>query len=132
MKTTLSSSSCSSASCAHTKWPMCGGLNAPPRIPIRKLLANLARALDDELVRGQLTQSDRAPGVELLGRVADLGAHPEHRTVGEAGRGVDVHGGGVHALRERPRGVGGAGDDRLRMARAVTVHVLDRLIGRVD
>ena len=36
MNTTRSSSSWTSASCAHTRWPMCGGLNAPPRIPTRK------------------------------------------------------------------------------------------------
>ena len=55
--TSRSSSSCAHASCAQTRWPMCGGLNAPPRMPTRKrLLADLAGAFDHELVGGQLAQ----------------------------------------------------------------------------
>ena len=61
-------------------------------------LADLAVAVDDVLERRQLAQADRAAGVQLLGRVADLGAHPELEAVGEAGRGVDVD-----APRRRPR-----------------------------
>ena len=33
ISTTWSSSSCAVASCAQTRCPMCGGLNAPPKIP---------------------------------------------------------------------------------------------------
>ncbi len=68
--------------------------------------ADVARALDQVLERAQLAQADRAAGVELLGRVADLGAHPELAAVGEPGRGVDVHAGGVDAELERARGGG--------------------------
>src|ERR1700683_2015316 len=37
--------------------------------------ANVARAFDQVLERAQLAQADRAARVELLRRVADLGAH---------------------------------------------------------
>ena len=57
--------------------------------------------------------------MQLLGRVADLGAHPELAAVGEARGGVDVHAGRVDAELERPRRLGAAGDDRLGVARAV-------------
>ena len=33
--------------------------------------------------------------MQLLGRDADLGTHPELESVGEPGRGVDVDGGGI-------------------------------------
>ena len=65
---------------------------------------DLAVALDQVLERAQLARADRPAGVQLLGRVADLGAHPELAAVGEARRGVDVHAGGVDAELERPRG----------------------------
>src|ERR671935_3122584 len=101
MNVTRSSSSWTSASCAQIRCPMCGGLNAPPRIPTRNaLLADLAGALDHVLEGGQLTDPDRAAGVQLLGRVADLRAHPEHAAVGEAGGGVDVDACRVDALGE--------------------------------
>src|SRR5215210_1231643 len=107
---TCSSSSCTSASWAHTRWPMCGGLNAAPRMPTRKpaLLADLALALDHVLVGGELTQPDRPPGVELLGGVADLRPHAEHGSVGEARGRVHVHAGGVDALAEGTRRAGRA------------------------
>ena len=60
-------------------------------------------ALDQVLERAQLAQADRAAGVELLGRVADLRAHPELAAVGEARRGVDVDAGGVDLELEGPR-----------------------------
>ena len=63
--------------------------------------ADVTRALDQVLERAQLAQPDRAAGVELLGRVADLGAHPELAAVGEARRRVDVHARGVDAELER-------------------------------
>ena len=47
--------------------------------------------------------ADRAARVQLLRRVADLGAHPELAAVGEARRGVDVHAGGVDAELEGAR-----------------------------
>src|SRR3954453_2045061 len=117
MKSTWSSSSCAKASCARIRCPMCGGLNPPPRIPIRKLGAvpparvlrapprywhgdhrlrpHLAGALDHVLERAELAHPDRAARVELLRRVADLRAHPEHAAVGETRRRVHIHGRGV-------------------------------------
>ena len=38
-----SSPSCSSDSCAHTRWPRCGGLKAPPKIPTRKRSGTYSR-----------------------------------------------------------------------------------------
>ena len=35
---TRSSPSCQRASCAQIRWPMCGGLKAPPRMPTRRCL----------------------------------------------------------------------------------------------
>ena len=109
-----------SASCAQTRWPTCGGLNVPPRSPTAPGVS--ARtwpvALDQVLERAQLAQADRAARVQLLRRVADLGAHAELAAVGEARRGVDVDAGGVDAELERPRGRGVAGHDRLGVARS--------------
>ena len=87
--------------------PRCGGLNVPPRMPTRATPAQARTwpvALDQVLERAQLAQADRAAGVQLLRRVADLGAHAELAAVGEARRGVDVDAGRVDAALERARG----------------------------
>src|ERR1051325_10614014 len=114
---------------------MCGGVKVPPRSPTRTsrepgrlatLRPDLALALDQVLERAELAQADRAAGVQLLRRVADLGAHAELPAVREAGRGVDVHAGGVDAELERPRRVDGARDDRLGVAGAERRDVIDR------
>ena len=94
---TTSSPSWSRASMAHTRCPRCGGLNVPPSSPTFGAYRHLAGALDQVPVGAQLAQADRAAGVQLLGRVGDLGAHAELAAVGEARRGVDVHAGGVDA-----------------------------------
>src|SRR5215475_13890856 len=88
--------------------------------PASALPTYLAVAVDDVLERGQLAHPNRAAGVQLLGRVADLGPHPVLEAIGEAGRGVDVD-----RLRR-------GGDDRLRVPGAVGVYVLDRFLNRVD
>src|SRR3954447_15684513 len=104
MNTTRSSSSPTYASCAHTRWAMCGGLNVPPRRPSRaKLRADLAVAVDQIASRAQLAQADRPARVQLLRRVADLGAHPELAAVGEARGRVHVDASRVDAQLERPR-----------------------------
>src|SRR3954465_131720 len=112
---------------------MCGGLNVPPSRPSRATASgtDLAVALDQVLERAQLAQADRPAGVQLLRRVADLGAHAELAAVGEPRRRVDVDARGIDAQLERASGRGVAGDDRLRMTRAVRVDVLDGLLGRV-
>src|SRR3954470_12172123 len=133
MNTTRSSSSWSNASCAQTRWARCGGLNVPPRRPSRaKLGADLAVAVDQIASRAQLAQADRPARVQLLRRVADLGAHAELAAVGEARRRVDVDAGRVDAELERPGRIAVAGDDRLRVAGAVPVDVGDRLSHRVN
>src|SRR3954454_21887139 len=109
---------------------MCGGLNVPPRIPMEStaLCPCVAVAGHDVLDRAQLSHADRAAGVQLLSRVADLGAHAELAAVGEARGGVHIDARRVDAELERPRRGRVARDDRLRMARAVSVDVLDRLL----
>src|SRR5690348_2873336 len=97
--------------------------------PVRSR-TNVTRALDQVLERAELAQPDRPSCVELLGRIADLGAHAELAAVGEPSGRVDVHARGVHPELEGPRGFGVAGDDRLGMPRAPAVDVLDRLLGR--
>src|SRR4051812_15325519 len=108
--------------------PTCGGLNVPPRRPIRATApasgADLAVALDQVLERAQLPQPDRPAGVQLLGGVADLGPHAELAAVGEARGGVDVDAGGVDAELERARRRGAARDDRLGVPGPVPVDVL--------
>src|SRR5579884_3346211 len=88
--------------------------------------------LDQVLERAQLPDPDRSAGVKLLSRVADLGSHPELPPIGEPGRRVDVDASGIDAELEGSGGSGAAGDDRLRVAAAVRVDVLDRLRHRVD
>ena len=134
ISSTRSRPSWTCASCAQTRWPRCGGLNVPAEDAerARGSTPDVPVALDHVLVGAQLAQPDRAAGVELLGRVADLGAHAELAAVGEAGRRVDVDAGGVHAALERAGGVVVAGDDRLGVAGAVRVDVLDRLLDGVD
>src|SRR5258705_7644409 len=108
----------------------------PPRVP--KLCgdtpvedtpscANVAGTFDEVLERAQLAQADRPTHVELLGRVADLGAHPELATVGEARRGVYVHAGRVDAELERACAGGVFRDDRLGVAGAMAREVLHPL-----
>src|SRR4051794_29539512 len=46
-------------------------------VRITELRTDLAVAVDDVLQRGELPQAHRAPGVQLLGRDADLGAETE-------------------------------------------------------
>src|SRR5512135_3480204 len=115
---------------------MWGGLNVPPNSPMRANAPgsgpHLAVALDQVAVRAQLAQADRAARVQLLGRVADLGAHPELAAVGEAGGGVHVDAGGVDAEAEGAGSVDVARDDRLRVPAAVAGDVLDRLAERLD
>src|SRR4029077_1131160 len=102
----------------------------PMPLPGPASATHLATAAADVLGRGQLAHADRAARVQLLGRVADLGAHPVLESVGEPGRGVDVDGGCVDSGDE---GVGGKtifGDDCLRVAGPVRVDVLDRVLDR--
>ena len=69
--------------------------------------AGLAVAVDDELEGGELPQAHGAPGVELLGGDADLGAEAELLAVDEPGGGVHEHGGGVDLVGRSGRRPGG-------------------------
>ena len=113
ISTTRSSPSCSRASCAQTRCPRCGGLNVPPRMPRRSV--HLPAAPQRRTWPSPSTtylnvhssrSADRAARVELLGRVADLGAHAELAAVGEARGGVDVDAGRVDAALEGARRAG--------------------------
>ena len=112
--TTRARPSWAAASWASTRWPTCGGLNAEPSTPsapcvaasslrcsLRTAIYSLTWpvAFEHVLRRRQLAKADRPARVELLGRVADLGAHPELEAVGEPGRRVDVDRRRVHGLR---------------------------------
>src|SRR4051794_22787386 len=126
MSRTRSRSSWSCASWAQSRWATCGGLNVPPSTPTRGLRADVPRSPHDVLERAQLAQPDRAARVELLRRVADLGAEAELAAVGEPRRGVDVDAGRVDAELEGPRAVVGARDDRLGVPRPVAADAFDR------
>src|SRR5271157_6591974 len=95
VSSTRSRPSASRAWRASARWPRCGGLKVPPRIPTERSppgaaggsCADVTVALDEVLERAQLAQPDRTAGVELLGGVADLRSHPELAAVGEPGGG---------------------------------------------
>ena len=65
-------------------------------------------------------------------RDADLGAEAELAPVGEAGRGVDHDGRGVHLGDERPGRRLVLGDDGLGMTGRPAADVRDRVVQRVD
>ena len=65
-----------------------------------RIRAAAARATHDVFVTGQLLDPDRAAGVELVRRDADLGAHAELGAVGELRRGVVEHDRAVDAGQE--------------------------------
>src|SRR5215203_3363025 len=89
------------------------------------LVANLAVAPYDVLVRGELAQRHGAASVELLGADADLGTEAELGTVGEAGRGVDDDGASVDRVGETAGGAEVAREDCLGVSRAEPVDVVD-------
>src|SRR5664280_2899763 len=137
-KRTRSSPRRAQASDAIARWARCGGSNVPPMTPMRASAAAIASGPDlpvaPELVldAGELLQADRAPGVQLLGGDAHLGAEAELAAVGEARRRIDVDAGRVDLGREPPRGAEVLRHDGLRVARAVGGDVLQCLVQRVD
>ena len=89
------------------------------------LRTHLAGAQHQVLVARYLLKAERAAGVELLRRDAELRAEAELEAVREARGGVPVHDGGVHVAQEVV-GVRLVGRDyALRMLGAVAVYVLD-------
>ena len=95
-------------------------------------MADLAVALHNPLGRGQLCQTHRAAGVQLLGRDADLSAEPELPAVGEPGRGVDHDGCRIHLRGPATGSATVLGDDCLSVAGAVPLDMGQRLVERVD
>ncbi len=61
-------------------------------------LSHLSGAVDNILATGELLKTHGASCVHFLGGDADFGAEAEFAAVGEASRGVDVDGCGVHLV----------------------------------
>src|SRR5690606_27821389 len=105
------------------------GSTAPPAYPTSWLpgsLADVAVAGDHVLVGRQFAQAARPAGVELVGADADLRAEAEFEAVVEPRAGVDHHRRRIDLPDEPLRRGQVPGDDRVRVARAVTVDVFDR------
>src|SRR5574338_1022966 len=81
------SSSISSSARQMPKGPN-GSARTASHSLVTRLLAYLAIAEHDPFLAGQALQPDRAAGVDLVGRDADLGPQAVFEAVREAGRGV--------------------------------------------
>src|SRR5437762_5974551 len=93
---------------------------------------DLAVPADDVFVAGELLGADRAAGVQLAGGDADLGAHAELAAIGELGRGVVQHDGGIDLGEEALRRGAVLRHDRLGVARAVPADMGERAVDAVD
>src|SRR4051812_2534779 len=89
-------------------------------------------ARHDPLVGGQVGGAHRAAGVKLIGADPDLSAQAIFAAIGEPGAGVDDHAGGINPADELVDGAGVGAENPVRVPRAVTVDVVDRLIQRID
>jgi hypothetical protein len=90
-------------------------------VPVRReylLAGNESVAQHHPLLAGQAVQADRAAGVDLVGRNADLGAQAVLEAVGEAGRGVDHHRRRIHLAQEAHGARVVLGDDGVGVLRA--------------
>src|SRR4051812_40077996 len=91
-------------------------------------------AVTDELVLvdQKPVHTDRAAGMSLVGADADLGAEAVAKSVGETGGCVPVHAGRIDFV-HKPFRIGSVfGDDRIRMAGAISMDVSNRVIHAVD
>src|SRR5579872_842833 len=103
------------------------------RLPAADWLApHLPVAAEDRLVGGELFEADGAARVELLGANADLRAKAELVAVRETRRGVHEDARRVDFASKSLRRPVIAGDDRLRVAGAISLDVIKRLIQRID
>ena len=84
------------------------------------------------LKRGELLDADRAARMQAAGGDADLGAEAELAAVGELGRGVVQHDGGIDFAQEFLRRCGVVGDDRVGVVRAVALDMRDGGVDAVD
>lgn len=83
---------------------------------------------ENPFVGGEGLQADGTTRVEFLGGDGDLPSQPKLSTVGEAGAGVDVDGGGIDFV-DKALGVGGVvGEDAIRVLGGVQVDVVDSLV----
>src|SRR6202034_4888015 len=87
--------------------------------------SNLSIAPYHPLGAGELADSHRTAGVQLLGRDPHLGPEPKLGAVDEAGRGVDHHRRCVDLTDEAIRRCDLGGHDRLGVAGAEALDVLD-------
>ena len=92
------------------------------------LRPDLPRSAHQVMKAGELLRTDRATGVHLAGGDADLRAETELAAVGELGRGVPDHDRAVDPVQEIFGRRGILGDDRLGMAGAVSLDMVDRRV----
>lgn len=88
----------------------------------------MAVAEDDELLRSEAFQPDRAARVQFVGADADFRAEAIFEAVGETGGGVDHDRARIDLAQKPARAREIFGDDRIRMSRAVLFDVGNRLI----
>ena len=84
--------------------------------------------MDNILGAREFRQSHRSPRVELLRTDADFGAETEFKSVGEPGRGIYVHGGGIDFTEEPLAVLLLARHDRVRVMGTEPVDMIDRLV----
>ncbi|MFM1944882.1 MAG: hypothetical protein RI897_3864 [Verrucomicrobiota bacterium] len=81
---------------------------------------------------GEFFESHGAAGADFVGADPDFCAHTELVTVGEAGGGVPVDGGGVDGGEEFPGGGFVGSDDAIGVVAAVAVDVMDGGVDALD
>src|ERR1700755_238183 len=99
-KIPCSTRNASASSVASRRWPKWIGSKVPPKRPSAKSVAHVAVAEHDPLLRREAFEADRAPGVQLVGRDADLRAEAVFEAVGEARRGIHHDGARIHLAQE--------------------------------
>src|SRR4051794_3493396 len=95
------------------------------RGPESSLRPHLARAADAVFERRQLLDADGTARVHPAGRDADLAAEAELAAVGELGRGIVQHNGGIDLAQEFLGRFLIGGDDRIGVMRAVALNMRD-------
>src|SRR5262245_9100379 len=93
---------------------------------------DLSRAAHAILEAGELLDADRPARMEAAGGDPDLGAEAELAAVGELGRGVVQHNGGIDLAQELFGRALVLGDDGLGVVRAVALDMRDCTVDAVD
>jgi hypothetical protein len=94
----------------------------------RGSVADLAGADADPFIGGEFFEAHGTAGADFVGADADFGAHAELATVGEAGGGIPIDGGGIDFGEELAGGDSVAGDDAVGVSGAVVIDVFDGLL----